>query len=169
MLSEDHATAIAQRAPTEWFPSVVVDERGRVRRTDHRTSMQHSLTDAATIETLTEAASRALGFSVTFSEGTFVRYTVGQYFRMHGDVADMDDAERSARHFTLVYCICAATRGGLTAFPRKRAHFDLRARDGLLWSNLLQNGAEDEAMDHEARPVVEGEKIIINAWFRRER
>lgn len=169
MLSQQSAAAVAERTPTEWFPSVVVDARGRVRQNEHRTSTQHCLTDAFAIETLTEAVSRALGFSVTFSEGSFVRYAVGQYFRMHGDVADMDDSERHARHFTLVYCISAATRGGHTSFPRKRTEFELRAGDGLLWSNLHWDGAENEAMEHEALPVVEGEKIIINAWFRRER
>ena len=169
MLSEDDAMAIARVVPTEWFPSVVVDARGRVRQDEHRTSMQHCLTDVATIERLTAAMSRVLGFSVTFSEGSFVRYKIGQHFRMHGDVADMNSVERHARHFTLVYCISAATHGGSTSFPRKRAHFDLRARDGLVWSNLLPNGQENEAMDHEALPVVEGEKIIINAWFGRAR
>ena len=128
--------------------------------------MQHSLTHQPTIDMLTAAVNDCLGVRAVFSEGSFVRYTTGQYFRVHGDVADMDESERRTRQFTLVYCMRAPARGGATSFPRKRMQFTLSPNEALLWSNLLPSGAEDEAMDHEALPVLDGEKMIINAWFR---
>ena len=148
--------------PRRWYASVVETDEG-VREDTHRTSRQCQLSRSVA-RTLEAALRRAGTTATTFEEGSWVRYDVGQHVGVHGDASGLDDGRR---RYTLLVGIRAARRGGETHFPHlaSNATYKLAPGDALLWCNYDADGRESSRMDHEARAVEAGRKVVINAWF----
>lgn len=147
--------------PKRWYASVVETDAGVCEDT-YRTSRQCQLSRAVA-RTLEAALRRAGTTAASFEEGSWVRYDVGQSFGVHGDASGLDDGRR---RYTLLVGIKAARRGGETHFPYLAdATYKLAPGDALLWCNYDADGRESSRMDHEARAVEAGRKVVINAWF----
>lgn len=128
-----------------------------------RTSTQHQLKRKIG-RWLATLLSAKLGRRVTYDlDGSWVQYTCGQKYDVHGDAAGLTQGQ--GRDWTLLLCMQQATCGGATDFPNLGSSFTLRAGDALAWRNFTNDGQDNRAMDHAALPVRSGTKIVINAWF----
>lgn len=142
--------------PDAWSRSTVFDANGDLIEHPMRTSYQCELRCENTIAILEQHASSISGEDLVFSEGSFVRYTVGQRYSLHSDVLGLD----YGRDWTMLLCLQAADKGGATRFPFAKKEFCLDRGDSLVWCNR-----NDTDMSHEARSIRQGTKILINAWF----
>lgn len=150
-----------KRLPRRWHTATVVDDMGNLIEDDMRKSEISPLRNGALIKLLTHKMRAQLERDdLKFREGTFVRYRPGDCYSLHGDAAGLT----SGRDFTLLVGVVAATRGGATHFPHLHTSVYLQPGIALIWPNY-KGGVENEQMDHEAKVVEEGTKIVINAWF----
>lgn len=149
------------RIPRRWHASVI-DADDSTCESSVRTSSQVQLRDVKLINLLSSRLAQHCVRGV-FEEGSWVKYEIGEKFDTHGDAAGLD----SGRMWTLLLCISAAARGGETRFPHLSQTYLLKPGDALVWCNY-SGGLENELMDHAALPVLQGTKIVINAWFASE-
>ena len=145
--------------PERWHPSTVHDDAGLLMHSSHRTSTQSALRSKAARAMLTDRMVAYLRTPLTFDEGSYVKYEPSQRYDVHGDAAGM----RSGREWTLLVGVQAAEVGGATRFPHLNRQYVDRG-DALIWCNY-RDGVEDADVDHEARSVRLGTKIVVNAWF----
>lgn len=156
-----------EELPKKWYPSFVIDSSGQRKKNLERTSSQYEIQNMSLISQLTTKFQVwAKNTSIQFEEGSFVKYEPGQFFGLHGDASNIQNTNHFAkRSYTLLLCLQPATKGGETHFPYMNMQFPLNKGNALIWYNYDTNNHENEFFDHEALPVITGEKIMINAWF----
>ena len=162
-LSVTQLASLRSRAPPTYEPSVVINDQNEAVEDPSRTSMQRHLQSSIGRD-LALKLSRHMRTHLTYDDdGSWVRYTPGQKYDVHGDAAGM--ARGEGRDWTLLVCVEQAEKGGETHFPHLDTRFLLAPGDALLWCNFGDDGRDNEAMDHAALPVETGTKLVINAWF----
>lgn len=154
------------KIPTRgWCNSVIIDDRGDAKHDPMRTSQQQQLRPQhAVLRTIRRRLElqAVLPAGVHFNgEASLVRYSVGQAYGQHGDAAGME----SGREWTVLVCLQAAVEGGETKFVHMNRTIKLERGDALVWPNYTDTGLEDERMDHESLPVLQGCKVVANLWF----
>ena len=165
-LTQKQLVELRSQAPAEYEPSVVINDEREVVEDPGRTSTQRHL-QLRIGRDLAQQLSRHMRTSLTYDgDGSWVRYTSGQKYDLHGDAAGL--ARGAGRDWTLLVCVEQATKGGATHFPHLKTEYLLEPGDALLWSNFDKHGRDDETMDHAALPVEAGVKLVINAWFSAE-
>lgn len=163
-LSATQLASLRSMAPATYEPSVVINDQNQAVEDPSRTSMQRHLQSSIGRD-LARQLSRHMRAPLVYDEGdgSWVRYTPGQKYDVHGDAAGMTRGE--GRDWTLLVCLEQAEKGGETHFPHLETRFLLAPGDALLWCNFDDDGRDNEAMDHAALPVEAGTKLVINAWF----
>ena len=152
--------------PRRWHRSTVIDDSGALIVDSMRTSSQAALRNSKLIALLQMRMRAFLSRpTITFDEGSFVRYEEGNSYALHGDVAGL----ASGRDWTLLLSLEAAKEGGETDFPHAGERFRVQPGDALIWPNRRQHTpgvwSENDLLDHRALPVRAGRKTVINAWF----
>lgn len=118
-------------------------------------------------------ATRA-GIALELAEPLAVlRYEVGQEYRLHYDyIAPAAIAGNpwyrkvGQRVTTLITYLNVPDAGGATDFPRRSLVVLPEAGTGVLWHNVLPDGAQDMDSIHAGLPVLRGEKWVATLWFR---
>ena len=110
----------------------------------------------------------------TISESLqLVHYDIGQEYTAHHDFgySDQDSEHQSQRYCTLLLYLNEGMSGGSTSFPRwvnAETFEELRAipevGKAVLFYNQLPDGNPDDLSQHQANPIYDGEKWLINLW-----
>ena len=126
-----------------WCKSVIIDDRGRVRRDPMRTSEQRRLFRSSevlrsTLERVSEMQEAdLLPNGVRYNgESSLVRYKPGQAYGPHGDAAGME----AGREWTVLVCMQSANKGGETRFVNLGRTYALASGDALVWPNYDASG-----------------------------
>jgi len=102
-----------------------------------------------------------------------VHYDKGQQYTAHHDFgyANLEDKDQSARFATLLIYLNEGMKGGETGFPRWRNGHDQNellvtpeAGKAVLFYSSLPDGNMDDLSQHAAKPLIGGEKWLINLW-----
>lgn len=84
----------------------------------------------------------------------------------------MDDEHQGARFSTLLLYLNEPEEGGETSFPRwsnAETFHELAVTPetgkAVLFYSQLPDGNMDDLSQHAAKPVIRGEKMLMNAWI----
>ena len=103
-----------------------------------------------------------------------VHYDARQEYTAHHDFgySHIDDARQSARYATILFYLNDDMVGGETAFPRYvngKSFHELKVKPeagkAILFYDQLPDGNYDDFSQHAAKPVIKGEKWLINLWI----
>lgn len=104
-----------------------------------------------------------------------VHYGVGQEYTAHHDFgyAAAGDKIQGARYATLLFYLNEPEKGGETEFPRwyngetsKGLEVSPKKGKAVLFYSQLPDGNMDDLSHHAAKPILSGEKFLINLWVR---
>jgi prolyl 4-hydroxylase len=164
--------------PTNTLSDAIFDDT-------HRTStfVSFDKQQNAKIAAIELKAATLMGF---FSTGCLeglqlVRYTKGQFFGVHHDLGDYNEADgtvelppkqecgiRCRRRLVTILCyVNEVEQGGNTEFPSLNDDLQVEPRAGraVLWQNVLPNGLPDARTVHAGAPVEDGVKYALNIWL----
>ena len=116
-----------------------------------------------------QGQSRAVQFNST---DQILQQSRGDSARDHDfGFARIDDSHQGARFGTLLLYLNEGMVGGQTSFPRwvnAETFHELKvvpeAGKAVLFYSQLPDGNMDDFSQHAAKPVVDGEKWLINLW-----
>jgi len=103
-----------------------------------------------------------------------VHYDPAQEYTAHHDFgySHIDDNEQGARFATILFYLNDDMIGGETAFPRYvngKSFHELKVKPeagkAILFYDQLPDGNMDDFSQHSAKPVIRGEKWLINLWI----
>lgn len=103
-----------------------------------------------------------------------VHYDPTQEYTAHHDFgySHIDDNEQGARFATILFYLNEDLAGGETAFPRYvngKSFHELKVKPeagkAILFYSQLPDGNMDDFSQHAAKPVIRGEKWLINLWI----
>ena len=103
-----------------------------------------------------------------------VHYDVTQEYTAHHDFgySHIDDEYNGARFATLLFYLNDGMEGGETSFPRwhnAESFHELavkpEAGKAVLFYSQLPDGNMDDFSQHAAKPIITGEKWLINLWI----
>jgi len=103
-----------------------------------------------------------------------VHYDPKQEYTAHHDFgySHIDDDEQGARFATILFYLNDDMVGGETAFPRYqngKSFHELKVKPeigkAVLFYDQLPDGNMDDFSQHAAKPVIRGEKWLINLWI----
>ncbi len=102
-----------------------------------------------------------------------LQYAPGEYYRPHVDYFNprltaaqgflQDGGQRTASAITY---LTAPGAGGGTSFPKLNLTVPAITGNTLWFRNCLKDGQVDERSLHAGDTVEEGEKWVVNQWFR---
>merc|ERR1711907_388043 len=104
-----------------------------------------------------------------------VHYDVAQEYTAHHDFgySHIDDNDQGARFATILFYLNDDMAGGETSFPRwgngqtfRELMVKPEAGKAILFYDQLPDGNMDDFSQHSAKPVIRGEKWLINLWVR---
>ena len=158
-------------------PSLVMDREGGEAKDDRRTSSHAWITHTETEYTkaLGEGISRCVGLPLSNAESfQLVNYQPGQEYQPHFDSFHPDSVsgkvalERAGQRLsTALLYLNTVKQGGGTFFPELGLKFSAVAGNLLIFQNCLPGSAVRHPNSlHAGMPVIEGEKWVINLWFR---
>lgn len=151
-------------------------ERSRAggRTTDRRNSSHAWCTRACYRDPAATSMRRRIAAATGIPEENYesfqlLKYAPGTYYMPHDDFVE-GHAEKShgTRLLTFLMYFNSVEMGGDTRFPRLN---DLRVRPrrgrALVWPSVLDEDLyeKDARTEHEAMPVIRGEKYAANAWI----
>lgn len=102
-----------------------------------------------------------------------VHYNVGEEYTAHHDAAypPIYDEHQSTRYATLLLYLNEGMKGGETSFPRwenadtgEELKTAPKSGKAVLFYSYLSDGNIDDLSQHAAKPVLEGEKWLMNLW-----
>jgi len=102
-----------------------------------------------------------------------VHYGRTQEYTSHHDFgySNIDDPHNGARFATLLFYLNEEMTGGQTSFPRwvnaetfHGLQVTPKAGKAVLFYNQLPDGNLDDFSQHAAKPILDGEKWLINLW-----
>jgi len=103
-----------------------------------------------------------------------VHYDITQEYTAHHDFgySHIDDNVQSARFATVLFYLNDDLSGGETSFPRWQngeTFHELKVKPevgkAILFYNQLPDGNMDDFSQHAAKPILHGEKWLINLWI----
>ena len=103
-----------------------------------------------------------------------VHYDKTQEYTAHHDFgySHINDNEQGARFATILFYLNEGMIGGETAFPRwvnGKSFHELKVNPevgkAILFYDQLPDGNLDDFSQHSAKPIIEGEKWLINLWI----
>jgi len=103
-----------------------------------------------------------------------VHYDVSQQYTAHHDFgyAHIEDDTQPARFATILFYLNEGMVGGHTSFPRwvnGETFHELKVKPELgkaiLFYDQLPDGNLDDFSQHSAKPIIDGEKWLINLWI----
>lgn len=103
-----------------------------------------------------------------------VHYDVTQEYTAHHDFgySDIEDDRQGERFATILFYLNDDMKGGETAFPRYvngKSFHPLKVKPevgkAILFYSQLPDGNMDDFSQHAAKPIIEGEKWLINLWI----
>merc|ERR1719343_464175 len=103
-----------------------------------------------------------------------VHYDKTQEYTAHHDFgySDIDDNDQGARFATILFYLNDDMIGGETAFPRwvnGKSFRELKVKPevgkAILFYDALPDGNHDDFSQHAAKPIIKGEKWLINLWI----
>lgn len=158
-------------------PSLVMDREGGEAKSERRTSshawIAHS--EAEYTKALGDRISRLVGIPLSNAESfQLVNYQPDQEYQPHFDsfhpesVSGAVALERAGQRLTtaLLY-LNTVKQGGQTVFPELDLKFSAQAGNLLIFQNCLPGTADRHPKSlHAGMPVIEGDKWVINLWFR---
>lgn len=116
-----------------------------------------------------------LNFTKTMSEHLqLVHYDETQEYTAHHDFgySHIDDNDQGARYATILFYLNDDMVGGETAFPRYvngKSFHPLKVKPeigkAILFYDQLPDGNLDDFSQHAAKPIIKGEKWLINLWI----
>ena len=84
----------------------------------------------------------------------------------------IDDKKQSARYATILFYLNDDLLGGETSFPRwvnGKSFHELKVKPevgkAILFYDQLPDGNYDDFSQHAAKPIINGEKWLINLWI----
>lgn len=96
-----------------------------------------------------------------------VHYETGMQYRPHYDYfQDVASVEGGQRIATFIVYLNTPLKGGQTDFPRAGISITPKKGNALFFYNVDKNGLGNPLTLHAGTPVIEGEKWILNRWFR---
>jgi prolyl 4-hydroxylase len=175
-LSKEECTRFIEHAKPRLERAAVAENGERI-ISGYRTNNLAPLRDAAASfqGPIIERAAKLIGLpSENCEELQVLHYQVGEEYKIHSDTFDM--ASDSGRVFTrqggqriatfLIY-LNTVTAGGETNFPEIDASMSpVRGRAMLFHNCFPRTVIRDPRSDHQAMPVLEGEKWALPLWFR---
>lgn len=160
-------------------PSLVMDRQGGEAKSERRTSshawIAHTENDYT--KNLGERISRLVGLPLSNAESfQLVSYKSGQEYQPHFDSFDPESIsgkvalERAGQRLcTALLYLNTVEHGGGTFFPELGLNFSAIAGNLLIFQNCLPGTAVRHPKSlHAGMPVIEGEKWVINLWFRQQ-
>lgn len=116
-----------------------------------------------------------MAFKKSISETLqLVHYDKAQEYTAHHDFgySHIDDKHQGARYATILFYLNDDMVGGETAFPRwvnGKSFHELKVKPevgkAILFYNQLPDGNYDDFSQHSAKPIIRGEKWLINLWI----
>lgn len=116
-----------------------------------------------------------LSFSKTMAEALqLVHYDVTQEYTAHHDFgySHIEDNNQGTRYATILFYLNDDMVGGETAFPRYvngKSFHPLKVKPevgkAILFYDQLPDGNLDDFSQHAAKPIIKGEKWLINLWI----
>ena len=97
-----------------------------------------------------------------------LHYLPGQFYKQHHDyLPHQENMPCGPRILTLFIYLSDVEEGGGTHFPYLNMTVQPKKGNAILWPSVLDESpeAKDERTDHEAMPVLKGEKFGANAWI----
>ena len=101
------------------------------------------------------------------------RYAAGQQFKPHHDFFHTDQnywqeqvVMGGQRTWTAMAFLNEPAAGGQTDFPTARLTLTPRTGNLLIWNNMDELGAPNDATLHQGMPVEDGVKYILTKWYR---
>lgn len=104
-----------------------------------------------------------------------VHYNVGGYYKPHCDYFDpnwdgntpvLNRGGQRIITFLIYLNNLPYPNGGETHFTRANLKIQPEAGKAIVWYNVDEDGKIDLSTDHEAMPVINGEKWVITKWLR---
>lgn len=129
--------------------------------------------DEAYLRTRTNDEMRHLSTKSSNAEQLqLVHYDVGQQYTPHHDFSIPSSIPgQPMRYATILFYLNEGMKGGETTFPRwlnaeRGDELEVVPEIGkaVLFYSLLPDGNMDERSQHQAKPVIDGEKWLINLW-----
>lgn len=105
---------------------------------------------------------------------SFIRYAIGQEYRPHYDLIQLEDEANYAgelrqlgqRIATVLVYLNEGYEGGETHFPRLKWAFKGKPGDALIFWNISAEGHRERDSLHAGLPVTSGEKWLLSQWVR---
>lgn len=178
IISHEIADYLVSRAKPRLKPSMVIDHiRGSFTQEEIRTSTELRFLPSQA-DLITHAVCERI--AVATEEGVdqqeilgVLRYQPGQEYKPHSDFLKPDtlgknpEVERSGQRIkTFLIYLNEEFEGGETDFPKLGIRLKGRKGDGILFTNVSDNGEESRLAVHAGRPVISGEKFITTLWIR---
>jgi prolyl 4-hydroxylase len=180
-LNQKDLAFLQRAATTRTFEPSFVDDPSTNQsfaQDDHRTStfVSFQKQENAHVASLEHRAASLLGCFTTRSVEALqlVRYEAGQFFGVHHDLGDYNDATValppkqlfcSRRLVTIFVYVNDVESGGETWFPRANVKVVPRAGRAVVWQNVLANGEPDVRTIHAGLVVNKGVKYGLNMWL----
>ena len=97
-----------------------------------------------------------------------LRYEKGQFYNAHNDFIEEDlNRLHGVRILTFYLYLSDVEEGGETRFPRIGLAVKPKTGRAVLWPSIFNDrpSENDIRSDHQAMPVIKGEKYGLNAWY----
>ena len=154
-----------------WIPR----EKSPIIDSIYRRAADLTRIDEALLRQRSNNEHRELGHSASLAETLqLVHYDVKQEYTAHHDFgySHIQDEHQGARFATILFYLNDDMLGGETAFPRwsnGKSSYELKVKPELgkaiLFYDQLPDGNFDDFSQHAAKPIIEGEKWLINLWI----
>lgn len=142
-----------------------------VARTSEQCWCQHSsCTEHPVLKQIEQRVAKLLNIPYSFAEFMqILRYSPGQYYKVHHDQNCKHDSYQGARLLTFFMYLNDVENdaGGETAFPQLNISIKPKKKSAILWNSIKDSspGADEPLTHHEAKPVSKGYKYAANLWF----
>eukprot|EP00533_Pseudo-nitzschia_delicatissima_P000785 CAMPEP_0116081312 /NCGR_PEP_ID=MMETSP0327-20121206/2131_1 /TAXON_ID=44447 /ORGANISM="Pseudo-nitzschia delicatissima, Strain B596" /LENGTH=531 /DNA_ID=CAMNT_0003572041 /DNA_START=69 /DNA_END=1664 /DNA_ORIENTATION=+ len=150
-------------------------EKSPIVDTIYRRAADLTRIDEALLRQRSDTELPSLGHRDSLAETLqLVHYDVDQEYTSHHDFgySHIEETDQSARFATILFYLNDDMEGGETAFPRwinGHSFRELRVKPELgkaiLFYDQLPDGNFDDFSQHAAKPIIEGEKWLINLWI----
>jgi len=104
-----------------------------------------------------------------YEDYQLLRYTEGQYYKVHHDMSENEEMEFGGGPRTLTFFLYLSDveEGGETHFPRLKLKVAPKKGRAVLWPSVLDENSykQDRRTHHESLPVKKGIKYAANHWI----